>query len=187
MPSNSVSDPVVEPVETGISTGSITDPAETQHVHAALTRTSTGHEDLRELESGLDSLQSDADRKHLLEARERFLEYLRSINALHARPRWYNALTTNCTTAIREQHTVSDRIPWDWRILVNGKADEMLYERKRIATAGLSFADLRRRGRINELARAANDDPEFSKRIREGVPGFGPDDSTPLARYSRFT
>jgi NitT/TauT family transport system permease protein len=29
-----------------------------------LTRSSTGHEDLRELESGLDSLQSDADRKH---------------------------------------------------------------------------------------------------------------------------
>jgi len=38
--------------------------APAEHVHAALTRTSTGHEDLRELESGLDSLQSDADRKH---------------------------------------------------------------------------------------------------------------------------
>ena len=38
-------------------------PASTQHIHAALTRTSTGHEDLRELESGLDSLQSDAVRK----------------------------------------------------------------------------------------------------------------------------
>lgn len=37
------------------------------HVHAALTRTSSGHEDLRELESGLDSLQSDADRKHRID------------------------------------------------------------------------------------------------------------------------
>ena len=45
----------------------VVEPAETQpesrHIHAALTRTSTGREDLRELESGLDSLQSDAARK----------------------------------------------------------------------------------------------------------------------------
>ncbi|HET7782080.1 MAG TPA: ABC transporter permease, partial [Arthrobacter sp.] len=39
------------------------EPAEPRHIHAALTRSSTGREDLRELESGLDSLQSDADRK----------------------------------------------------------------------------------------------------------------------------
>ena len=35
----------------------------TEKVHAALTRSSTGNEDLRELEAGLDSLQSDAARK----------------------------------------------------------------------------------------------------------------------------
>jgi len=40
---------------------------ETHKVHAALTRTSTGHEDLRELEAGLDSLQSDAVRKHRID------------------------------------------------------------------------------------------------------------------------
>ena len=38
-------------------------PAETRKVHAALTRSSTGKEDLRELEAGLDSLQSDSIRK----------------------------------------------------------------------------------------------------------------------------
>ena len=38
-------------------------PAETHKVHAALTRSSTGSADLRQLESGLDSLQSDALRK----------------------------------------------------------------------------------------------------------------------------
>ena len=40
-----------------------TEPADSQKVHAALTRSSTGSEDLRELGSGLDSLQSDAIRK----------------------------------------------------------------------------------------------------------------------------
>ncbi len=38
-------------------------PAETRKVTAALTRSSTGAEDLRQLEAGLDSLQSDAARK----------------------------------------------------------------------------------------------------------------------------
>lgn len=38
-------------------------PAETRKVTAALTRSSSGKEDLRELEAGLDSLQSDALRR----------------------------------------------------------------------------------------------------------------------------
>jgi Domain of unknown function (DUF4105) len=37
-------------------------------------------------------------------ARERFLEYIHSLNALRNKPRWYNAITTNCTTSIRTQH-----------------------------------------------------------------------------------
>lgn len=104
------------------------------------------------------------------QARERFVEYLDSLNSLHARPRWYNALTTNCTTAIRQQHDVSDRMTWDWRILANGKADELLYERNRIATGGLSFAELKQRSLINARARAANNDPDFSRLIRQGLP-----------------
>jgi hypothetical protein len=106
------------------------------------------------------------------QVRERFLEYLSTLNALHTRPRWYNAATTNCTTSIRAQHPTGERMPWDWRILVNGKGDELLYERHLIATGGLSFAELKQRSQINERARAANQDPDFSRRIREGLPGF---------------
>jgi Domain of unknown function (DUF4105) len=106
------------------------------------------------------------------QVRERFLEYLKTLNALHTKPRWYNALTTNCTTAIRDQRPSNERMPWDWRILVNGKGDELLYERHLIATGGLSFPDLKQKSRINERARAAEQDPEFSRRIREAVPGF---------------
>lgn len=106
------------------------------------------------------------------QARERFLEYLKTLNTLHSTPRWYNAVTTNCTTAIRAQHPTNERTPWDWRILVNGKGDELLYERKLIATAGLSFADLKQLSHINERARAADQDPDFSHRIREGLPGY---------------
>ncbi len=105
-------------------------------------------------------------------ARERFMEYIGSLNRLHEEARWYNAITTNCTTTIRSQHNASERLPWDWRMLVNGKGDELLYERKAIRTAGLPFAELKQRVHINPAARAANDSPDFSKLIRAGVPGM---------------
>jgi hypothetical protein len=108
------------------------------------------------------------------QARGRFREYLDSLNRLHNHPEWYNALTTNCTTNIRTQRPTNERMPWDWRLLVNGKADELLYERNLIAKAGLVFADLKRQSQINDRARAADQDPEFSRRIREDLPGFRP-------------
>jgi hypothetical protein len=104
------------------------------------------------------------------QARERFLEYIHSLNALRNKPRWYNAITTNCTTSIRTQHPANERVPWDWRILLNGKGDELLYERHVIVTSGLPFAELKTRSLIDNRARAANDSPDFSKLIREGLP-----------------
>ena len=43
------------------------------------------------------------------QARERFLEYIDSLNALRNKARWYNAITTNCTTSIRTQHPPNER------------------------------------------------------------------------------
>jgi len=103
-------------------------------------------------------------------ARERFLEYIHSLNALRNKPRWYNAITTNCTTSIRTQHPPHERLPWDWRILLNGKGDELLYERHLIVTSGLPFAELKTRSLIDTRARAANNSPDFSKLIRVGLP-----------------
>lgn len=106
------------------------------------------------------------------DARERFLEYIAVINALHAHPRWYNAITANCTTAIRSQLAHTARSPFDWRLLINGKMDEMLYDRGVLMTDGLPFAELRKRALINPAAQAADQDPEFSLQIRENRPGF---------------
>jgi hypothetical protein len=104
------------------------------------------------------------------QARQRFREYINTVNALHENPRWYNAVTSNCTTSIRAQRTANLRKPWDWRILLNGKADEMLYEDHAISAGTLSFTELKQRSLINERARAANDDPNFSQAIRQGLP-----------------
>jgi hypothetical protein len=59
----------------------------------------------------------------------------------------------------------------DWRILLNGYGDEMLYERHALA-GSLPFAELKKRALIDDRARAADDAPDFSDRIRAGLPGF---------------
>src|SRR6266576_1968637 len=104
------------------------------------------------------------------QARVRFLEYVNAINTLRDHPRCYNAITTNCTTNIRTQRPTSQRAPWDLRMLVNGKADEMLYQHHLIATGGLPFSELKQRSLINERARAADKDQDFSRVIREELP-----------------
>jgi hypothetical protein len=104
------------------------------------------------------------------QARELFLEYIDTMNTMRDQPRWYNAITTNCTTSIRTQRPTNERMPWDWRLLLNGKADELLYQRHVIATGGLGFAELKQRSLINELARAADQAPDFSRQIRAAVP-----------------
>jgi hypothetical protein len=102
--------------------------------------------------------------------RKRFMDYITALNKLHAEPRWYNAVTTNCTTSIRTQRHDGKCQPWDWRILVNGMADEMLFERGVIRSGGLPFAALKKASLVNEAARAADQDPAFSSRIRASLP-----------------
>jgi len=108
------------------------------------------------------------------QARPIFLDYLARANRMRDHAEWYNALTNNCTTNIA-QHVAQARgthSRWDWRILLNGKADEMMYERGDLATGGLPFAQLKLQAHINPAAKAANDAPDFSQQIRVGRAGF---------------
>jgi hypothetical protein len=100
-----------------------------------------------------------------------FLDYLKEINHLKQQPEWYNALTSNCTTNIRGHTKPYVASPWDWRVLLNGHLDEMAYETGRLDQS-LPFAELKARSHINERAKAADNDPAFSKLIREGLPGM---------------
>ncbi len=103
-----------------------------------------------------------------------FLDYLLRANRLRERPEWFNALTNNCSTNI--SHHLADSgqrnfSRWDWRIVLNGRADEMLYEHGDLA-GDLSFHDLKSRALINPAARGADQAADFSDRIRENRPGF---------------
>jgi hypothetical protein len=101
------------------------------------------------------------------DARALLVDYLKEVNRLADHPEWYNALTQNCTTAIRgHAQNVGAGGSLDWRLLANGHVDELLYERGQIDTS-IPFADLRARSNITEKAKAAGDSPDFSARIRQ--------------------
>lgn len=104
------------------------------------------------------------------QARALLVDYLNEVNRLAEHPRWYNALTQNCTTTIRGHALdIGAGGPLDWRLLANGNVDQLLYERGRIDTE-LPFADLRTRSNITARSRAADDSPHFSTQIRQGLP-----------------
>jgi hypothetical protein len=104
-------------------------------------------------------------------AQSLFMNYIGMTNQLHDHPQWYNAITHNCTTEIYTLKSMKG-LPFDWRILLNGKGDEMAYEKGQIVTGGLPFKELKERAWINPAARQADHDPDFSARIRENRPGF---------------
>ena len=106
-------------------------------------------------------------------ARRLFLEYVRAINDLHARPRFYDTLTTNCTTTILFHTRVNPgHLPLSWKVLLSGHAAEYAYDQGRLDPS-LPFEELRRRSRINAAGVAAGQAPDFSRRIRAGLPGMG--------------
>src|SRR5262245_19039814 len=99
-----------------------------------------------------------------------FLDYVKDINRIAARPRFYNTLTTNCTTMILAHAAVNPgAVPYSRRTLASGYAPEYAYERGRLDRS-MPFAELQRRSRINEAAQAADRAPDFSRRIRAGLP-----------------
>ncbi|MFT5904604.1 MAG: hypothetical protein ACI9E1_000189 [Cryomorphaceae bacterium] len=106
------------------------------------------------------------------DAKKLLLTCIRSQNYLKERPRWYNAITTNCTTSYRAQTPVKNRHPFDWRILINGQLDLMLYEKGALTTGGLEFEELRTQAFITDVAQAHPKGKGFSEAIRKGRVGF---------------
>jgi len=106
----------------------------------------------------------------LTNLRRVFLDYIRSINELREQPRFYNTLTTNCTTSIWLHARMNPEAPpLSWKILLSGYVPDYLYDLHRLDTSR-PFAELEKLSLVNERAHAADQDPAFSQRIREGLP-----------------
>jgi hypothetical protein len=109
------------------------------------------------------------------QARDMLLAYAADVNSLAAKPRWYNTLTTNCTTVV--YHLVGSvapgwkfSLPLDPRVLLSGYLPGYLQRIGAVRT-DIPLEELVRQARIGERARTiALDDPAFSAKIREGVP-----------------
>jgi hypothetical protein len=103
-------------------------------------------------------------------ARELLLEYVADANALAKQPRFYNSITTNCTTAIlKMMRALGAKIPFDWRLFVNGFLPDFAYDKGALDTR-YPLEELRALSHIAQRALAAGDSPEFSQLIRVGVP-----------------
>jgi hypothetical protein len=70
-------------------------------------------------------------------------------------------------------------LPFDWRIIASGYVPQLLYQHGLLDSAGLPFAEVRRRAQINARAQAADDAADFSRRIRMDAPVQPADRSDP--------
>lgn len=104
-------------------------------------------------------------------ARKLFLSYANEVDQLARQPAWYNTLEDNCTTGVmkRIHQSYKGRGRYNWKVLLSGYAAEYSYECGILDTT-MPFAELSEKCLINDRAELADDAPDFSRRIREGVP-----------------
>lgn len=109
------------------------------------------------------------------QARDLLLAYAGDINRLAQEPRWYNTLTTNCTTVV--YHLVGQvapgwkfSLPFDPRVMLSGYLPGYLRDIGAVRQ-DLPLDQLVKLGHIGEKARSlAPNSPDFPRVIRDGVP-----------------
>jgi len=102
------------------------------------------------------------------QGRALFLSYVHRINELDEDPEFYHTLFNNCTTNIVDHvnEVMPVPVPFQSKVLLNGYSDELAYELEWLDNS-IPYPELRKRHYISDLAKAAEDDPDFSARIRE--------------------
>jgi len=105
-------------------------------------------------------------------AKEVLRESIAVQNKMKDKPRFYNVLTSNCTTSLRAQTPAEERERFDIRMLINGRLDEYVHEKGAIVDEGLDFETLRPLCLINDVARAKPEAAGYSQRVRANRPGY---------------
>jgi Domain of unknown function (DUF4105) len=103
-------------------------------------------------------------------ARPLLAEYVADANGLAEVPKFYNSITTNCTTTIvKMMRAVGDTMPFNWRFIINGYLPDYAYQRGALDTR-IPLSKLRTLARIDKRAGVADNSPDFSRLIRVDVP-----------------
>ncbi len=107
--------------------------------------------------------------------RSLFLSYVDIANGLNETPQYYNTITANCTTIVFAMinHIASGALPLDYRLILSGYLPSYIIGVNGF-TPGFTLEQLESGGAISKRAQAADNAPDFSNRIREGVPGVAP-------------
>lgn len=97
-----------------------------------------------------------------------FLDVMRRVNKLAREPEFYNTITNNCTTNVRDHinRMAPDRIPYDYRVLLPGYSDRLAYELGLLDTND-SFETTKARARVTYKIYLYREDPQMSQRLRE--------------------
>ncbi|USA46123.1 DUF4105 domain-containing protein [Acinetobacter sp. C26M] len=105
-----------------------------------------------------------------------FIEYLHKADELRAEAKWYNTLTSNCTTLVFDmvQAINPQRLPKDYRLLASGYLPNYLYDLKAL-NQNYSMKEWYRLAHINPRAEQYEQQPNqsseyFSDVIRTGLP-----------------
>jgi hypothetical protein len=97
-------------------------------------------------------------------------EYVAQIDDLAHHPRFYNTLTSNCTTLVfRMVRVIHPGLPMDPRVILSGYLPDYVYDLGAVDTS-MPFEKLQALSRIHDRALRADAAPDFSVKIREGVP-----------------
>lgn len=103
--------------------------------------------------------------------RNLLLDVLRRVNGLKEKPEFYNSIYNTCTTNLwrHVKRVAPGRVLFSYKVLLPAYSDCLAYELGLIDT-DLDFEQAQKRFLINERARAHDDDPNFSKEIRDAQP-----------------
>ena len=99
-----------------------------------------------------------------------FRDMMDRARELNGQPEFYNTLTNNCVTNLREHvnRIAPNPLPWGWGILLPGFSDGWARKNGLLATS-LDLEEARRRFRVDQRAREVLAEGEgFRNRVRAG-------------------
>ncbi len=96
-----------------------------------------------------------------------FVSMLERANHLKENPRFYNTLTSNCTTNLIDHITevINQDIVWDYRMVLPKESDALAYKLGFLGTDD-SLETLREKYYVTDKIQMFADAPDFSERIR---------------------
>ena len=104
------------------------------------------------------------------------LEYLKKSDELRAEPKWYNTLTSNCTTLIFDMVQAINpyQLPKDYRLIASGYLPNYLYDLKAL-NQNISLKQWYQIAHINPRTEnfeqlSDQSSQHFSQIVRQGLP-----------------